>query len=213
LPNSPFPDKSRIPSAVLFDLGGVFVDVRVEDGLAAFRRVRPELDSARIRGVILDDGLLGRYERGLIGSRAFYAEAVSRLGTPISFPDFSRCWGAMLAAPDRRMTGFLRSLAGRVLRVALSNTNALHIRFLERRSRLLGHFDRRVYSYECGFAKPERGIYLAALHEAGAEPGSCLFVDDREENVRAAERIGIPSVRFEGTDAFFSLWADRFGGN
>lgn len=213
MPNSPFPDKSRIPGAVLFDLGGVFVDVRVEDGLAAFRRVRPELDPLRIRSVILDGGLLGRYERGRISSREFHAEAVAGLGTPISFPDFSRCWGAMLAAPDRRMTGFLRNLAGRILRVALSNTNELHVRFLERRSRLLGCFDRRVFSYECGFAKPEPGIYLAAIDAAGTDPASCLFVDDREENVRAAQRMGIPSVRFEGTAAFFRFWEDRFGGD
>jgi len=117
----------------------------------------------------------------------------------------------MLAAPDRRMTGFLRRLEGRALRVALSNTNELHIRSIERKTRLLGHFDRRVFSYACGFAKPEPGIYRAALAEAAVEPAACLFVDDRAENVRAASRMGIPSVRFEGTVAFFRFWEERFG--
>ncbi len=117
----------------------------------------------------------------------------------------------MLAAPDRRMMNFLRRLDGRTLRVALSNTNELHIRSIERKSRLLGHFDRRIYSYACGFAKPEPGIYRAALDAAAVEPAACLFVDDRAENVRAARRMGIPSVRFEGTVAFLSYWEGRFG--
>jgi glucose-1-phosphatase len=212
LPSSRFPEAGRLPDAVLFDLGGVFVDVRVEDGWAAFRRFRPGLDGRRLSGALMDGDLLGRYERGLIDSRGFHAEAVRRLGTPVPYAVFGRCWGAMLAAPDRRMTDFLRRLGGRVLRVALSNTNDLHIRRLERRSRFLRHFDRRVFSYECGFAKPERGIYLAALRAAGAVPARCLFVDDREENVRAARRLGIPSHRFEGTEAFFRFWSGRFGG-
>lgn len=211
MPSSRYPDRTPLPAAVLFDLGGVFIDVRVEDGLSAFRRLGAGPGPERIRRVLLDDGLLGRYERGRIGSREFHAEAVRRLGWPVTFPRFARCWGAMLAAPDRRMMGFLRRLDGRTLRVALSNTNELHIRSIERRTRLLGHFDRHVYSYACGFAKPEPGIYRAALNAAAVEPAACLFVDDRAENVRAARRMGIPSVRFEGTDAFFRFWEGRFG--
>lgn len=117
----------------------------------------------------------------------------------------------MLAAPDRRMTGFLRRLDGRALRVALSNTNEIHIRCIGQKYRLLGHFDRRIYSYACGCAKPEPGIFRKALDAAAAEPAACLFVDDRAENVRAARRMGIPSVRFTGSGAFFRFWEERFG--
>lgn len=46
-------------------------------------------------------------------------------------------------------------------------------------------------SCEIGFAKPDEAAYRFALEKLGRKPDEVLFVDDREDNVSAAKRLGI----------------------
>lgn len=59
------------------------------------------------------------------------------------------------------------------------------------------HFaDRIVNSARVGVAKPDRRIYELAAEVAGVEPGRCLFVDDRLENVDAAVALGMSGLHY-----------------
>lgn len=48
--------------------------------------------------------------------------------------------------------------------------------------------------------KPAPEFYARLLSETALPPGETLFVDDRAVNCEAAERVGMPSHRFEGVD-------------
>lgn len=56
--------------------------------------------------------------------------------------------------------------------------------------------DAVVSSARVGVAKPDRRIYEIAAGLAGAAPDRCLFVDDRLENVTAAQALGMTGVHF-----------------
>ena len=56
-------------------------------------------------------------------------------------------------------------------------------------------------SCETGVRKPDPRAYLGAAEALGRAPGECLFVDDRDENCRAAEAVGMPALRFVSADA------------
>jgi FMN phosphatase YigB (HAD superfamily) len=53
-------------------------------------------------------------------------------------------------------------------------------------------------SCHTGVRKPDPEAYLGAARELAVSPAECLFVDDREGNVRAAREVGMPAVRFTG---------------
>jgi putative hydrolase of the HAD superfamily len=55
-------------------------------------------------------------------------------------------------------------------------------------------FDAIVVSGDVGLHKPEPEIYLLAAERAGAEPGTCVFVDDLRENIAGAEAVGMTGV-------------------
>jgi putative hydrolase of the HAD superfamily len=57
-------------------------------------------------------------------------------------------------------------------------------------------FDDIVCSAEVGCAKPEAEIYALASRRLGVPPAACVFVDDHEPNVRAAEAAGMRGVRY-----------------
>jgi putative hydrolase of the HAD superfamily len=63
-------------------------------------------------------------------------------------------------------------------------------------------FDVVVVSYELGHAKPDREIYDATLSKLGVAAQDALFVDDRGENIAAADRLGLGTFHFTGDGRF-----------
>ncbi|HSW65680.1 MAG TPA: HAD family phosphatase [Bacillota bacterium] len=69
----------------------------------------------------------------------------------------------------------------------------------------LGHlFEQVILSSDLGLVKPDREIYLEALHKLGAQPSQTIFVDDRKTNVDAAEALGIRGLVFTDTPTFIA---------
>lgn len=67
---------------------------------------------------------------------------------------------------------------------------------------LMELFDAVVVSYELGHAKPDREIYETTLSRLGVAPEDALFVDDRLENIQAADGLGLRTFHFTGDDRF-----------
>ena len=95
-------------------------------------------------------------------------------------------------APTERLVGDLKA-AGYKLYV-LSNMSREFIDFL-RRVPVYRHFDGEVVSCEERTVKPEPRIYRILLDRYGLIPADTLFIDDRPENIAAAEQIGRASCR------------------
>ena len=57
-------------------------------------------------------------------------------------------------------------------------------------------FDDIVCSAEIGMAKPEPAVFHLACERLGLPPAECVFVDDHEPNVKAAQDVGMPAVLF-----------------
>jgi len=48
--------------------------------------------------------------------------------------------------------------------------------------------------------KPEPEIFITALNILGKEPLECLFIDDRKENIEAAQKIGIQTIHLTNVE-------------
>lgn len=55
-------------------------------------------------------------------------------------------------------------------------------------------FDCVVISGEVGMRKPDERIFRHAVEQLGLAPQDCVFIDDIEHNVRAAEALGMVGV-------------------
>lgn len=58
----------------------------------------------------------------------------------------------------------------------------------------LPYTDGRVVSYECHLIKPDPRIYQLLCEKYDLLPGECVFLDDREENVFAARKLGFYGI-------------------
>lgn len=62
------------------------------------------------------------------------------------------------------------------------------------RDRFAGLFDTLVISGEVGLRKPDPAIFLLGARHLGLSPPECVFVDDLDVNVAAAEKVGMAGV-------------------
>lgn len=73
---------------------------------------------------------------------------------------------------------------------------------------LRNHFDREFYAYALGALKPHPDFYSGILCHLGIEASRVLFVDDRSENVAAANAAGMRAHHFPefgGAEALRSI--------
>lgn len=63
------------------------------------------------------------------------------------------------------------------------------------------YFNGGIISAEVGCSKPDNGIFKIFLEKYNLVPEECLYIDDIEINVKAAESIGMKGIHLAGTDS------------
>lgn len=58
--------------------------------------------------------------------------------------------------------------------------------------------DGGVFSCHEHLVKPDEAIYLRLCGKYGLKPEECIFIDDREKNVRGAENTGMKGIVYRG---------------
>ena len=81
----------------------------------------------------------------------------------------------------------------------LSNMSREFIDYL-RKQPVYSHFDGDIISCEVGVAKPSPAIYDLVLERFGIKAEESIFIDDRIENIKAAESKGITAFHFSRED-------------
>ena len=181
---------------VIFDLGGVLVDLDIECCRSAFRALgMPEV--AQIIDASHPAEMLGQLERGDIPVHEA-CEAMRRLsGRPeITDEQIAAAYGAFIVdvpVAKLRMIDDLRRQGIRTY--VLSNNNPMPMQVIRRMFAADGHpmehyFDRIYLSYELRELKPSAAIFDKMIADSGMRPEESLFIDDSERNLATARELG-----------------------
>ena len=68
-----------------------------------------------------------------------------------------------------------------------------------RRFKTIASIDNIVVSSHVKLAKPEPAIYQLLLSKYNLNPQECVFIDDRKDNVNAAQALGMKGIVFPGS--------------
>lgn len=180
---------------LLFDLGGVIMDIRRENAVAALEALGMK-EANDFLGEYGQKGPFLALEKGELTPEEFRAQVRPMLRPGVTDAEID-------AAFDRFLTGIpverLRALERlhRTRRIyMLSNTNAIMWRGkIAEEFRKDGHdmgyyFDGWVPSFEVHAYKPDAEIFRIARERFGLVPEKTLFLDDSEANCRAAAALG-----------------------
>jgi FMN phosphatase YigB (HAD superfamily) len=91
----------------------------------------------------------------------------------------------------------------------LSNTDPIHSAWIEEESEIRVAITRWFYSYQCGSMKPESRIFEFALQELGVAAEETVLIDDRDENIAAAQRLGMDTIHYTSFEAVCEELVDR----
>jgi putative hydrolase of the HAD superfamily len=178
---------------LVFDMGGVLaVDaVRRKVHDLAERHGLPE---AQLQDV--SSSLRPLVDLGTMTESEFWTRSLQRCGVNVTPPDLQLDAYAA-AAPGA--VEFLRFARSKGLRLALLTNDSTELSKL--RQEALGTaacFEAIFVSAAVGIAKPDVRLYRGLLSALREPAESCLFIDDREENVKAAHAVGMQAVQFIG---------------
>lgn len=185
---------------ILFDLGGVIMDIRRENCVEAFRRLGLK-DANSYFGEFSQQGPFMLVERGDINVDEFHAAMRPALpaGTTDEQIDDAFCQ-FLIGIPVHRLRQ-LQELRRRGYKVyMLSNTNpimwARTIRTEFEKDGLTreDYFDGIVTSFEANALKPEAKIFKYAEQKLGIRPEETLFIDDSQTNLDAAAALGFATA-------------------
>ena len=195
---------------LIFDLGGVLIDLHVERSFAALAALGVEQSLLTETECLLNEYML-RFDRGDISAAEMFGYISSQLpqqvreeaGESIHLR-IQEMWNAMLGKYDSGKFSAIEELRERGYRVVLlSNTNDGHWGEIERKFQatmgrpLSSYFDALYLSYRMHRRKPEPEIFRALLDAEGVEPAETLFFDDSAENCDAARALGMGAVLME----------------
>lgn len=190
---------TRIKS-VISDLGRVLVDFDNWRFLHRMERHSPlsaEDMMSRFRDNI---SVLRQFDMGKITPDEFYRKAVSLLEASVGKDSFFQYYNDVFSL-NPHVLGVLKRLMGRYRLILLSNTDRERYGFVTSKFPEILFFDAYILSYEVGAVKPDLKIYRKALEAARAEAEECVFIDDLEDNIKAAKILGIQTVLLKaGTD-------------
>lgn len=186
--------------ALLFDFGGVLVNIDFKRALAAWAGAagtRPETLAARFAF----DASFTAHERGEIEDAEYFASLRASLGIDIADAEFLAGWNAIFAGPVAGMQSLLRALATERPLYLFSNTNNAHYEYWSvQYAELLAPFSGVFCSHRIGLRKPAVESFLAVAARTGHAPQRLAFFDDMPENVRGARDAGLAAFRFTAAE-------------
>ncbi|MEL6209343.1 MAG: HAD family phosphatase [Pseudomonadota bacterium] len=181
--------------AVIFDIGNVLITWQPE---RYYDRVYGE-DRRRALFADLDmHGMNDRIDRGADFKDTIYAFAEANPNWAREIRDWHDHWLTMAGPPIDGSIACLRALRAKGVPVfALSNFGVGSFAITEIHWPVLTEFDRRYISGHMQTAKPDAEIYAMVEADCGIDPGALLFIDDRPENIEAADARGWQTHLFD----------------
>lgn len=193
----PFKKEDQMIKNIVFDISNVLAPFRFKEFL-----VEKGFDAAMIKRIIKASAMTPywtEYEKG----KLTYDEAMAAFaGTDPDIADelhraYDQCSGIMGSYDyTEEWIDALKS-AGYKLYCITNFTPAGYEQCYDRIS-FIERFDGCVFSFREGIVKPDPEIYKVLLRRYGLKAEECVFIDDTEENVRSAQKLGMAGIVFTG---------------
>jgi len=144
-----------------------------------------------------------------------FAEAVADLSAqyPHRAPliaAFADRWEETLAGPIRQSVDILQALRQKGYPLyGLTNWAAETFYRIRHEHDFLDWFEAIVVSGDVGLAKPDLAIYQVLLEQIMAPAERCLFIDDSQANVVAADQLGFMTIHYQAPGQLHGELASR----
>lgn len=195
---------------LLFDLGGVIMDIRRLNCVASFERLGMK-DADSFLGEYSQKGPFLQLEEGLISEAEFRTAVRNFIDGEVSDEQIDKAFCDFLVGIPTHRLAELRDLKKNYNIYMLSNTNSIMWRsriaedFRQEGLEREDYFDGIVTSFEARSIKPDAKIFHVVVEKFGIKPEETLFLDDSQKNLDAAAKMGFQTLLITPGSEFFEL--------
>lgn len=206
------PKEHRIKN-ILFDLGGVILDIDIQATLKRFYELGFPSELLQYPNNMTSD-LFFKYETGKIGTNDFRNEIRRITKLDVSDEELNEAWNAMILRIPLNRTQLLDRLKGRYELYMLSNTSPLHAPVFEQMYHetagkpMKDLFKKIYYSFEIGWHKPDAEAWEYVISDARIVPQDTLFLDDNIHNIKASQELGFQAIHIHERTSLTDLGFD-----
>lgn len=199
---------------LLFDLGGVIMDIRRLNCVASFERLGMK-DADSFLGEYSQKGPFLQLEEGLINETQFRDAVREYIDGEVTDEQIDKAFCDFLVGIPAYRLEQLRQLKKQYGIYMLSNTNPImwHSRiaeeFRQEGMEREDYFDGIVTSFEARSIKPDAKIFHTVVEKLGIKPEETLFLDDSQKNLDAASALGFHTLLVTPGSEFFELLNDK----
>lgn len=198
---------------LIFDLGGVILDLSVDHTLQAFSKLSG-LSKQKVQDVFQNSPGFNEYEKGKMDDNAFRQYLKKIYNINAADHEIDTCWNAMLLGIPVAKLKLLQRLKEEYRVYLLSNTNDIHLSYINTvmlpgitgENSLDIYFHKAYYSHQMLMRKPDAEIFEYVLKENNLNPAETLFLDDNALNVAGAKSVGLQTVHVTTPDLILAYF-------
>jgi len=198
---------------ILFDLGGVILDINIQATLKLFYEMGFPSEMLQFPNSMNTD-VYFKYQTGKLDTGQFRDEIRKTSGVDMTNQALDDAWNAMIVRFPKERVELLKVLSKRYNLYMLSNTSALHVQVFEKMFLdLAGEsmhkiFKKIYYSHEIGWHKPDKEAWEYVIKDSGIKAEETLFLDDDIHNIKASQELGFQAIHIHERTHLMNLGFD-----
>lgn len=198
---------------IIFDFGGVVIDIDPQLTMTEFGKLGSrKLDADQTQDLI--QNIIRKFEKGIFTPEVFRTKLKDFLHIEdATDQQIDDAWNALLFdIPGKRIKAIEQAKQHYQI-LLLSNSNEIHYDLYVRDLQLrFGYrefddlFHKSYFSFDLHLAKPDSEIFEFVIHQHKLDRAKTLFIDDTEENILTAHKLGLCTFRMDNHEKVRELF-------
>lgn len=199
---------------IIFDFGGVVLDIDPQLAVNEFVK----LGFSRFEKLMtseFSEEIIAKFERGILTPELFRSKLKSFLELDVTDQELDDAWNSLLYDIPSERIEIIEKVKNNYGIYLLSNSNEIHYDLFVRDLQLrFGYrefdelFHKAYFSFDLHLLKPNPEIYEFVINQHGLIPEETLFIDDKEENLRAARNCGLLTFKMSKPQRIRDIFKD-----
>jgi len=195
-------------SAIVFDLGKVLIPFDYALAINKLNHFENGMGDKFLEFYKSNYHIHRDFESGKISENEFVSKMLEIVDHKIDAETFKKYYADIFTV-NEDVVSLLTILKKDYKLFLLSNTDSIHQKYGWQKYEFLKYFDELILSHEVRSVKPEEKIYRKVEEASGFPSEEHFYIDDIQEYVDAAIKLGWDAVVFEGYEKLVRDLKDR----
>lgn len=177
---------------IIFDISGVFLTLDEKPTLEYYAK-KLKVPFEKINKV--HEPLVSAYDTNNMKGDEFLKELFKGIKKKVD----KNYWKRKLSMkkPKPGMFEFLEKVKKKYPAYFVTNEGGNYWKSVDKKFKIHEKFNGGIASYEVGISKPDIKIFQALCKKFKLQPEECLFLDDKENNLGGAKKLGMKTLVFK----------------